>query len=172
MGYTVETSGRLLLPQHLEAQALTVLEVELAAQPGPFDDTTHVDDLAELAGFAGAGVRREGEWLVLTTDEEGDPKWSEQATGFYAGLARWVRQGEVHLVGEDDARWSYRYGPDGVIQVGQNGWDGSIEPFGAPVEQAPAPTPETPRGRAVLMTLVFVGGLVLIIGVAMLAAGL
>ena len=176
MGYTVETAGRLLLPERLEPQALTVLEVELAGREGPFDADTHVDSLGELAGFAGAAVRREGDWLLLTTDVDGDPKWSDQATGFYTGLARWVHQGEVHLAGEDGGRWSYQFGPDGVIQLGQNAWDGSLVPFGEPVPRSagdsPGAPPVHPGSRPVLLTVVFLFGLVLVIGLAMLVAGI
>src|SRR5688500_10829372 len=117
MSYSVATSGQLLLPEELEKQALTVLEVELATRQGRFGDATHVDTLAQLAPYAGAAVRRDGDWLHLTTEQASDLEWSDQATAFYVGLARWVHQGEVHLEGQDGARWSYRYGPDGVIQV-------------------------------------------------------
>jgi hypothetical protein len=179
MSYPVETSGTLLLPQELERQALTVLEVELATRAGAFDDTQHVDDLAALAHFAGAHVRRDGEWLQLATATEGVPEWSDQATAFYVGLARWVQQGEVHLMGQDGARWSYRYGPDGVIQVGQNGWDGSLVPFGEPVSGPASPSPSSspsPSGRnkhsPAFLTMVFLVGLVLIVGLALMASGL
>ena len=177
MGYSVETSGQLLLPQDLERQALTVLEVELAARQGPWSDDDVVDTLEELAWVGCAEVRRDGDWLHLANDEAGDPKWSDQATGFYVGLARWVQQGEVHLVGEDGARWSYRYGPDGVIQIGQNGWDGSLVPFGEPMSTAAprtaagGPAEEPPRNRVFAMTMLLLVGLVLIIGIAMLGAG-
>jgi hypothetical protein len=185
MSYSVDTTGTLLLPESLERQALTVLEVELAGRQGSFNGTEHVDDLASLAAFAGADVRRDGDSLRLGT-VTGHPQWSDQATAFYVGLARWVQQGEVHLVGQDGARWSYRYGPDGVIQVGQNGWDGSLVPFGGPVEAPTArqtgPTrqldpadpwadPE-PRNRTFAMTMLLLVGIVLIVGVAMLGAGL
>ncbi|HYJ68644.1 MAG TPA: hypothetical protein VEX15_13390, partial [Nocardioidaceae bacterium] len=92
------------------------------------------------------------------------------------------QQGEVFLEGEDGARWSYRYGPDGVIQVGQNGWDGSLVPFGEPVPAAAgagapgtgfaSPEHEQPRSRVLAMTMLLIVGLVLIIGIAMLGAGL
>ena len=185
MSYTVETTGTLLLPEQLERQALTVLEVELAGRQGPYDDSQHVEDLAGLARFAGAEVRRDGDSLQLTTLVGADREWSDQATAFYVGLARWVHQGEVHLTGQDGARWSYRYGPDGVIQVGQNGWDGSLVPFGEPMT-APAASPATGSpydrpggaqvepagGRTVAMTLLFLVGIVLIVGIALLGAGL
>ena len=172
MGYAIETTGRLLLPKQLEPQALTVLEVELAGREGPFDVDTHVDSLAELAGFAGAAVRREGDWLLLATDAVGDPRWSDQATGFYTGLARWVHQGEVHVAGQDGGRWSYQFGPDGVIQIGQNGWDGSIVPFGEPVPHSPAPAADHPGHHPALLVAVFLVGLALVIGLAMLVAGI
>jgi hypothetical protein len=186
MTYPVETSGQLLLPEPLERQALTVLEVELVGRQGPLADVDAVDTLADLATAAGAAVRREGDWLQVTTAGGVDHSWSDQATGFYVGLARWVTEGEVHLVGPDGARWSYRYGPDGVIQVGQNGWDGSLVPFGEPVPATPgragagAPPrgfqqpvePQQSGGRAVAMTLLLIVGVLLIIGIAMLGAGL
>ena len=181
MGYSVETSGQLLLPQDLEKQALTVLEVELAGRQGPWSASEVVDTLEELAWVGCTSVRREGDWLHLAPDLDGDPKWSDQATGFYVGLARWVQQGEVRLVGEDGARWSYRYAPDGVIQVGQNGWDGSLVPFGEPVHAAGRSSAagtgfgdasEQPRSRVFAMTMLLLVGLVLIIGIAVLGAGL
>ena len=50
MGYLVATTGRLLLPEELERQALTVVEHRIAARDGWFDpDTDHVDSLADLA---------------------------------------------------------------------------------------------------------------------------
>src|SRR5688500_2122880 len=106
MTYAVETSGHLVLPAELERQALTVLEVELVTRQGPLEDPEAVDAFAELAAVAGAAVRREDDRLQLSTATLGTPQWSDQATAFYAGLARWVREGEVHLVGQDGARWS------------------------------------------------------------------
>ena len=93
MGYLVETTGRLLLPSACEGAAFEALTVAMADRDGwfdPEDDEWQVSSLAELAPFAATSVEREGEWLVLATDEEGDPKWSEQATAFYAELAKWV----------------------------------------------------------------------------------
>ena len=172
MRYAIETTGRLLLPEQLETQALTVLEHELAARPGPFSDADDVATLAELAGSAGAAVRREGDWLLLATDTSGAPTWSDQATAFYVGLARWVREGQVDLRGEDGAAWSYRFGPDGVIQVGQNGWDGSLVPFGGPVAASPEPSAAKPAHSPAVLTLVFLVGILLIVGVAFLASGI
>ena len=180
MSYAVETTGTLLLPQELERQALTVLEVELAGRQGAFDDSQHVDDLASLARFAGAEVRRDGDRIDLSPATASSPEWSDQSTAFYVGLARWVKEGEVHLVGQDGARWSYRYGADGVIQVGQNGWDGSLVPFGEPMSAPAARQPGAadpwadpePRNRGFAMGVLLVVGVLMIVGVAMLAAGL
>jgi hypothetical protein len=204
MGYLVESSGRLLLPEPLEPQVLTVLEVELLRHQGWFreEEVEVVDTLADLARFVGADLARDGDWLVVSTDEGGDPKWSEQATAFYEGLARWVLKGDVRFEGEDGAQWSYRYGPDGMVQEGPNGWDGAPgqEPDAAPPQAQPAPPARpappaevappagppsvtdhdfwaddpSPRqgNRTVAMTLLLVVGVTLIIGVAMLAAGM
>lgn len=147
MGYLVETSGRIRLPQELERQALTVLEVRMGARQGWFDaDDVHVDTLAELAPYAAAQVRREGDWLVVGTDEDGDPKWSEQASEFYRVLGSFVHEGEVHVRGEDGEAWSYHYSPEGVEQRGDNGWDGSPgDSTGATPEVTPAAPPTAPE---------------------------
>lgn len=98
--------------------------------------------LDQLATVAGAVVERDGDWLVLATDEEGDPKWSDQATAFYAALSPFVGEGSVLLSGEDGTEWSYAYANGAVTQSGVNGWDGSTEPFGDPVDdEAAAATP-------------------------------
>lgn len=148
MGYPVETTGRLLLPTDRENAALEALRVAMAEHDGWFDpgnDEWPVSSLAELAPFAAASVEREGEWLVLATDEEGDPKWSEQATAFYAELARWVREGAVQISGEDGTEWGYTFVGGALSQSGVNGWDGSLTPFGSPV--AEEPPVEAPRRR-------------------------
>jgi hypothetical protein len=146
VGYLVETSGRLKLPQELERQALTVLEVRMGARGGWFDaDQVHVDSLEELAPYAAAQVRREGEWLLVGTDTDGDPKWSEQASEFYRSLGSFVREGEVHVRGEDGQAWSYLYSGDGVLQRGDNGWDGTPgDPAAGPVPPAPTPPGVSP----------------------------
>ena len=148
MGYLVETTGRLLLPSDCEGAAFEALTVAMADRDGwfdPEDDEWQVSSLAELAPFAATSVEREGEWLVLATDEEGDPKWSEQATAFYAELAKWVSQGTVLVSGEDGAEWSYTFADGGLTQSGVNGWDGSLEPFGSPAEEEPSV--EAPKRR-------------------------
>ena len=143
MGYLVETSGRLLLPQELERQALTVLEVRMGARGGWFDaDQVHLDSLEELAPYAAAQVHRDGDWLVVGTDTEGDPKWSEQASEFYRALGSFVRDGEVHVRGEDGQAWSYVYSGEGVVQRGDNGYDGT--PGDSPAAPAPPAAPPPP----------------------------
>lgn len=151
MGYLVETSGRILLPESLERQAVTVLEVRMDAKQGWFDadDPDHaVHTVSDLGSFVAADVRREGDWLLLGTDTEGDPKWSEQASTFYRTLGSFVREGEVHVRGEDGQVWSYVYSGGGVVQRGDNGWDGTPgDASGAAAPDSPeaaAPTPPTP----------------------------
>ncbi|MFC0031891.1 hypothetical protein ACFFMM_20420 [Micromonospora chaiyaphumensis] len=87
-----------------------------------------------MAEEAGASVVRDGDWIEFGYDDEGDPKWSDQATAFYVAIAPFVRSGTVHVEGEDGARWSYTYAGGQVTQQGWNGWDGSVEPFGEPVD--------------------------------------
>lgn len=142
MGYLVTTTGRLRLALEQEGAALAALKEAMAARDGWYDpEEWPVESLDELASFAAsATVAREGDWLVLTTDEAGDPKWSDQATAFYVELARWVGEGAVALVGEDDETWGYTYA-DGLTQSGVNGWDGSAEPFGPPVPWGPGEDP-------------------------------
>lgn len=139
MGYLVATTGRLMLPPALERQALTVAEHRMAARDGWFDpDQGHVDSLADLAAYAGVTLVRDGDWLTVATDHEGDPKWSEQAEEFYRSLTGFVRQGEVHLRGEDGTSWSYSYSDAGIQRLG-----GPAPAAPAP-EEPPAPTPPAP----------------------------
>lgn len=146
MGYVVETTGRILLPLEREDAAFPAVVAAVAQRDGwfdPDDEQWPITSLADLAPVAGASVERDGDWLVLATDEDGDPKWSEQATAFYAELAGWVSEGTVHLSGEDGTDWSYSYAEGRLAQSGINGWDGANEPFGDPVEdEPPAPTPQ------------------------------
>jgi hypothetical protein len=145
MGPLVVTSGRITLPEHLEGQALTVLEVELGGKDGPFDPDrltvgpTAVESLADLASLAGVTVLREGDALLFSTDHGGDPRWSEQAEAFWSGLGRFATGGEIHLRGADGATWSYRYSPEGVEQVGAPADAG--EPSPPPRDPPPAPPP-------------------------------
>ena len=149
MGYLVITTGRLRLPVGQENHALDALKSGMAARDGwfnPDDVDWPVESLDDLAAFAAsATISRDGDWLVLTTDPDGDPKWSDQATAFYAELSRWVSEGSVTFVGEDEETWTYSYLADGLTQTGLNGWDGSAEPFG---ERAPdEPIADPPQRR-------------------------
>lgn len=207
MGYFIETSGRIRLPAATEHHALTVLEVRLAGQQGWFHQDEPVDTLDDLARFVGATLVRDGDWLTVGTDHEGDPKWSEQATAFYLGLEGWVSEGEVRVRGEDGQEWGYHYFPGGVSQLGVNGWDGtgadpapgappSAPSADVPVPPSPEETPSAgsrppehlvqqaphlfddpdvgpPGGsRTFAMAMLLVAGVVGIIAVAMMAAGL
>lgn len=148
MGYMVETTGRVLLPLDREGAAFEALTVAMADRQGWFDPDDvqwPVTSLADLASFAATSVTRDGNWVVLATDEEGDPKWSEQATAFYAELASWVSEGTVLFSGEDGTEWTYTYAVDGLTQSGINGWDGSTEPFGDPIKEEPSS--ERPKRR-------------------------
>jgi hypothetical protein len=120
VGYLVATTGRLLLPQGVERQALTVAEHRMAGRDGwlDADRLAGVDTLAELAAYAGVTLTRQGDWLMVATDHRGDPKWSDQAEEFYRSLAGFVGQGEVHLRGEDGSTWSYTYTPTGLQEQG------------------------------------------------------
>lgn len=152
MGYLVETSGRVHLPEDLERQAVTVLEVRMAAKQGWFDaddPDQPVSSVSDLAAFAGADARREGEWLVLATDEQGDPKWSDQASEFYRSLADFVREGEVHLRGEDERVWAYIYRDGGVVQRGDNGYDGTPGQLPGP-DAFPGTDDDTPAAQTPL----------------------
>ena len=154
VGYLVATTGRLLLPPQLERQALTVVEHRMATREGWFDpDTEHqVDTLGDLAAYAGVTLSRHGDWLTVTTDHEGDPKWSDQAEEFYVSLAEFVREGEVHLRGEDGSTWSYAYSPAGLQQGGGAGGAGVPAPSPstpvAPPTPAPPSTPSAPSAPA------------------------
>lgn len=201
VGYSMRTTGRIQLPESSEHHLLTVLEVRMAAHQGPFHPDEPVETLADLAEYVGAELTRDGDWVTLATDEEGDPKWSDQATAFYRGLEGWVTSGMVELVGEDGTRWGYRYAPEGVTETGETGGEAeAAEPTAAPGPpaapygpppgpvaeshdpglqppgglSAPDPDPSGPPGgsRVLLMTLLLVVGLVVIIGIAMLGAGL
>lgn len=199
----MRTTGRILLPETSEHHLLTVLEVRMAAHDGAFDPDAPVDTLGELAEYVGVELIREGDWLTLATDEDGDPKWSDQAAAFYRGLEGWVASGMVELVGEDGSRWGYRYTPEGLTETGENGWgdvpgmaavapaaDAPAPPASAPIQHPSGqpgpppghlPGPVDPAGdrtgppggnRTLLMVVLFVVGVIAIIGVAMLGAGL
>jgi hypothetical protein len=149
MGYLVEPAGRLHLPEADDAAAGAAVKTAWADRPGWFkgdapDAVPSSDTLADIAEYAGASITRDGDWIEFGHDDAGDPKWSEQATAFYVEIAPFVRSGTVHVEGEDGARWSYIYADGQITQDGWNGWDGSIEPFGDPVDLPPPHKPHEP----------------------------
>jgi len=126
MGYLVEVTGRVRLPQDLEAEVVAALRDELVTVDGWLTPEEEIASLADLAEWVGAATVRDGDWVQFRPpDDSGDPKWSDQATAFYLGLGRWVKDGQIDVEGEDDERWGYRYGPDGVEQLGRSGYDGA-----------------------------------------------
>jgi hypothetical protein len=142
VGYTVEPSGRLNLPESDDAAGVAAVKAAWTERRGWFDPDNPAafppsDTLAYIAWAAAASITREGDWIEFGYDDQGDPKWSDQATAFYVAIAPFVRSGIVHLQGEHDARWSYTYADGQITQQGWNGWDGSIEPFGEPVDLPP-----------------------------------
>jgi hypothetical protein len=143
VGYLVEPSGRLNLAESDDAAAVAAVKAAWVVRDGWFDPDVFPssDTLADIAWAAAATVTRDGDWIEFSYDDEGDPKWSDQATAFYVAIAPFVRSGIVHIEGEDDARWSYTYADGQITQQGWNGWDGSIEPFGEPVVLPPVDNP-------------------------------
>ena len=127
----------------------------MATREGWFDpDTEHeVDTLADLAAYAGVTLTRDGDWLSVTTDLQGDPKWSDQAEEFYLSIADFVREGEVHLRGEDGSTWSYAYSPTGLQQHGGTSGGGTAPAPAvaadaeAPAEEPPPAPPEPPAAE-------------------------
>ncbi|MGI5523371.1 hypothetical protein ACQEUX_20930 [Micromonospora sp. CA-259024] len=136
MGYLVMPSGRLNIPKSDEVATVAAVRAAMAVRDGWFNpDVSPPDDtLADMAEAAGASIVRDGDWIEFGHDDEGDPKWSDQATAFYVAIAPFVRSGIVHIEGEDGSRWSYTYADGQITQQGWNGWDGSVEPFGEPVD--------------------------------------
>ncbi|MBM7494082.1 hypothetical protein JOD64_005304 [Micromonospora luteifusca] len=132
MGYLVMPSVRLNLPESDDVAAVATVQAAMAGRGGWYkpDAFPSNDTLADMAEAAGAAIIRDGDWIEFGYDDEGDPKWSDQATAFYVAIAPFVRSGIVHIEGEDGARWSYTYADGQMTQQGWNGWDGSIEPFG------------------------------------------
>lgn len=150
MGYTMGTDGSVVLPAEVEADAFDAAGAAMAPLQGwyPTDGDPDAHTLDDLARFVGAALTRDGDRLVFGTDEEGDPKWSDQATAFYLALASHVTSGEVRFVGEDGLEWRYRYENGSLRQRGINGWDGSSTPFGPPAELAPEPQEAAPTEPA------------------------
>jgi hypothetical protein len=143
VGYLVEPSGRLNLPEADDAAAVAAVKAAWAARGGvpELDEFPPSDTLAEIGWVAAASISRDGDWIEFGPDDEGDPKWSDRATAFYVAIAPFVRSGAVHIEGEDTASWSYTYADRQITQYGWNGWDGSIGPFGEPVEFPPLDDP-------------------------------
>ncbi|MEU8286920.1 hypothetical protein AB0C01_21565 [Micromonospora sp. NPDC048905] len=132
MGYTVRPSGRLNPPESDDDAAAAAAQAAMAGQAGWYkpDASPSIDTVADLAVEARASIIRDGDWIEFGYDDEGDPKWSNQATAFYVAIAPFVRSGALHIEGEDGAQWSYTYVDGQITQQGWNGWDGSTEPFG------------------------------------------
>jgi hypothetical protein len=74
------------------------------------DGSPSSETLADLTEAAAASITRHGDWIEFGHDDEGDPKGSHQATAFHVAATGRSLNG-----------------------VG-TGWDGTIEPFGEPVE--------------------------------------
>ena len=149
MGYLVETTGRLLLPLDREAAAFDALVAAMADRQGwfrPDDEEWPVTSLADLATYAAAAVTRDGDWLVLSTDEAGDPKWSDQADAFYEELARWVTEGTVSFTGEDGMPWSVTYAEGRMTRSETDEWDEPAELLDdEPAAAQPAAAPPARR---------------------------
>ncbi|GAA2355791.1 hypothetical protein Cme02nite_48620 [Catellatospora methionotrophica] len=130
-------SGQVDLPEELDAAAVAAVKAAWSGRRGwykPDSAATYVpgETLSDIAGYAGASIKRDGDRITFGHDDEGDPKWSEQATAFYVAIAPFVLTGAVHIEGEDGGRWSYTYADGQLTQQGCNGWDGTGEPFGEP----------------------------------------
>ncbi|GAA1572847.1 hypothetical protein GCM10009827_113530 [Dactylosporangium maewongense] len=135
MGYSVRPTGRLHLPAADDVAAATAIRAALAVRDGWFSEEICPDAgaVADLAWVGAAQVVRDGDWIEFARDEQGDAKWSEQATAFYVELAPFVRAGTVSCTGEDGSTWAYAYADGKITQQGWNAWDCSLEPFGEPV---------------------------------------
>lgn len=136
VGYLVAPSGRLHLPAKDDAAATAAVKAAMLTRRGWFSaaNAEPSETLADIACWAAAAVTRDGDWIEIERDDAGDPKWSDQATAFYATIAPYVLSGRVDIEGEDGGSWAYSYEAGQLTQHGWNGWDGSIEPFGEPVE--------------------------------------
>jgi hypothetical protein len=128
VGYNVSTSGRLHLPKSDDAAAVAAVKAACVGRRGWFDpdESSPSDTLADIAWVGVASVTRDEDWIEFAHDDEGDPKWSHQATAFYLAIAPFVRSGIVQFIGETDERWSYTYADGQITQRGLNGYDHSI----------------------------------------------
>ncbi|SNS67619.1 hypothetical protein SAMN05421812_101365 [Asanoa hainanensis] len=132
MGYHVAPSGRLHLAASDDAAAVKAVKAAWAGLERPFDAAgwpPH-DTLCDIAWIAAAALTRDGDWIEFAHDEDGDPKWKDEATAFFVAIAPFVRWGTVSFEGEDGATWSYAYVDGRLTQTGWNGYDGALEPFG------------------------------------------
>jgi len=138
VGYNVDPSGRLNVPESDDSAAVAAVVAACAERNGWYkpDLFPRRETLADLAWVGAASITRDGDWIEVGTSKA-DPKWSAQATAFYVAMAPFVRSGVVHFDGEDGAHWSYTYTGGQITQQGWNGWDGSIEPFGGHVDPPP-----------------------------------
>jgi hypothetical protein len=136
VGYTVEPSGRLHLPEADDAAAVAAVTAAMTGRRGWFSpgDVADGDTLSDIAEAAAAAITRDGDWIEFSFDDANDPKWCEQATAFYVAIAPFVRSGTVQIRGEDGGSWSYTYADGTIIQQGWNGWDATMEPFGEAVD--------------------------------------
>jgi hypothetical protein len=139
MGYLVRPSGRLHVPAADDAAAVAAIKAAWAQGDGfDPDGWPPSDTLTDIAWVAAAAVERDGDWIEFAYDDAGDPKWSDSATAFYVALAPFVRtDGTVEIEGEDGSTWTYTYAGGQITQDGWNGWDGTLEPFGEPVDMPP-----------------------------------
>ena len=132
MGYLVESSGRVTLPESAEHGAAAHARQRMLAVEGSGwlrdDEVATLGELAEFA--AGTELTRDGDDLVVTTSEGSDPKWSDQARAFWEALAEQGAVGRVDVEGEDESRWSYVLAGGRLEQSGRNGWDGTGEGYG------------------------------------------
>lgn len=141
--YHVETSGRVLLPEAQEQQLVPALRAALAARAGRFGGSPTAP-MEELTRALGVRPVRDDDHVLLVTDREGDTRWTEQSSAFYAVLADHTDEGQVRFRGEDGAEWALSYTPRGVLQEGVNGFDGStsVESTGPLPVESPVRTPE------------------------------
>ena len=176
MGYSVDVSGAVRLPEQDEQRALALLrERMLSAGSGWLRADDEVDSLAELATYAAAACSRSGDTLVFRPDEEGDPKWSDAASAFWLGLGELSTDGHVRVDGEHDEVWTYTYTPQGVVQRGRNGWDGTGEDDGPlddwPLDRQPEPAAAAAARQRRARRYLLWGAIPAAGGAALLAAG-
>lgn len=121
----MHASGRLHLRQGDDAAAVAAVKAAWEKQDGGFnvDEYGPAGTLADIAWAALAAFVRDGDWIEVSLDEDCDPKWSYRAIAFYVAIAPFVREGTVHLEGEDGAEWSYIYLDGQITQRGLNGYE-------------------------------------------------